>query len=236
VTKVDAHPLTFEVTGTIEAINLGHPIKVVVDGAALVRIIRWSLGASAGSNAVLAIRTVKAVIDGSLVATDPAVVALASDTGDCLGLLSNCEGPNLGVLYSTLCRDYATPDAAALTAAVDGRPAYADVFSPSPLLAPCQAWKVTPAPTFEAGGLTGGIPTLVLRGDFDPYSASSDTVLKAAEGAANVFTLDIPNQSYNTRGYTECPRAIRNAWIDAPLAPPADTSCLAAIPQLDLSR
>lgn len=236
VTQLDARPLTFEVTGTIQAINLGHPITVVVDGAALVRIIRWNLGVNGGSSAGHAIRAVHAVIDGSLTATDPAVVALASDTGDCLGLLSSCEEPSLGVLYSTVCRDFATPDSAVLQAALDGRPAYADVFAPSPLLAPCAAWHVPPAVPFAGTGVTGGVPTLVLRGDLDPYSASTEAVVKAAADARTLYALDIANQSYNTLGYTECPRAIRNAWIDAPTAAPADTTCLAAIPQLDLTR
>lgn len=235
IAKLEAHPLTLQVTGTIEAINLGHPISVVVDGAALVRIIRWSIGANGGANAARAVTTVGEVIDGSLGATDPGVVALASDVGDCLGLLANCEGPTMGVVYSTLCRDFSTPDLAGLQASIDGRAAYADVFSPSPLLAPCEAWNVNAAPALAGAGVTGGIPTLALRGDLDPYSASTAAVLAAAAGATNVFTLDVPNQSYNTLGYTECPRAIRNAWVDAPTAAPADTSCLAAIPQLDLT-
>jgi pimeloyl-ACP methyl ester carboxylesterase len=235
INKLDANPETFEVSGTIAAINLGRAIKVVVDGAALVRIIRWSLGASGGSSAVRAVRTVGAVMDGSLAASDPAVVALASDIGDCLGLLVSCEEPTLGVLYSVLCRDFATPDPAVLQADINGRPAYRDVFSPSPLLAPCDAWHVSPAPPFAQNGATGGVPTLVLRGVFDPYSASAAQVAAAVGGTTNVYSLDVPNQSYNTLGYTECPRAIRNAWVDAPTAAPADTSCLAAIPKLDLT-
>jgi hypothetical protein len=39
-------------------------------------------------------------------------------------------------------------------------------------------------------------------------------------GAPDVYLVEIPNQSYNALGYTECPRTIRNAWIDAPKARP----------------
>jgi hypothetical protein len=60
-------------------------------------------------------------------------------------------------------------------------------------------------------------------------------VTAATQGSPNVFVLAIPNQSYNVLGFTECPRAIRNAWIDAITAPPADTSCLAAIPAPNLA-
>lgn len=235
IARLDDHPQTVNVTGSVDAIRLGHPIPIVVDGAALVRLIRWSVGSGGGSDAAQGLLTVRAVIDGTLSEADQGVLSLASDTGDCLGLLTNCERPNLGAQYSILCRDLANPDASALTTAIAGRPAYADVFDPSPLLTPCRAWGVQLATPFADGGPTGGVPTLVLRGVFDPYSASTADVLRAAAGAPNVFPVDIPNQSYNALGYTECPRAIRNAWIDAPTAAPADTSCLAAIPQIELS-
>jgi hypothetical protein len=45
---------------------------------------------------------------------------------------------------------------------------------------------------------------------------------------------DVPNQSYNAFGEVDCPRLIRNAWIDAPNAPPVDVSCLADIAPIDL--
>lgn len=236
ITLLDEHAVTLDVSGTIDAIRLGHPIRVVVDGAALVRIIRWGLGSGGGSGAVRSLHTVRDVIGGSLSATDPGVIALASDVGDCLGLLTNCERPNRGALYSILCRDFTAPDASRLQASLDGRSAYADVFSPSPLLTPCRAWGVQPASPFTGDGLTGVVPTLVLRGIFDPYSASTDDVIRAEAGAPNVYTLDIPNQSYNALGYTECPRAIRNSWIDAPSGAPAEVACLQDIPRIDLTR
>src|SRR4029077_1999763 len=76
ISKLDARPEALDVTGTVEAIQRGHPIRVVVDGAALVRIIRWAVGSSGGSNAVVALHTVRGVIDGSLSAADPGVIAL----------------------------------------------------------------------------------------------------------------------------------------------------------------
>ena len=77
--------------------------------------------------------------------------------------------------------------------------------------------------------LTAGVPALIMRGAFNPYSASLPDVQTATAGAPNVFALEIPNQSYNVLGYTECPRAIRNAWVDNPTAAPADNSCLDTI-------
>lgn len=235
ISKLDAKPVTLDLTGTVDAIRLGHPIRVVLDGAALVRILRFRLGTGGGSGAGLSLATVRDAIDGTLGPSDPDVQAIASDTGDCVGLVPNCEAVGLGALYSIICRDVAGQvDAPRLAAAVAGRPAYGEVFSPSPLLAPCAAWGVAPASTSTGGSPTGGVPTLILRGEFDPYSAPPSDVTKAMAGAPNVYLVEVPNQSYNTLGYTECPRAIRNAWIDAPTAPP-DTSCLGNIPPLTLT-
>lgn len=234
VAQLDARPQTFDVTTSVAAIQLGHPIRVVVDGAALLRWIRWSLGSQGGKGSTPVPATVRSVLNGKLSATDGAVINLASDVGDCLGVLAQCEQLNLGALYSIVCRDVAGHiDQGRLQASIDGRPAYADVFSPSPLLAPCDAWRVQPAGPGPEGPITGGIPILVLRGAFDPFSAPSSEVEEATAGLDNVYVLDIPNQSYNALGYTECPRAIRNAWIDAPNAPPTDTNCLATIPTIE---
>jgi pimeloyl-ACP methyl ester carboxylesterase len=236
IAKLDAKPIELDIDGTVDAIRLGHPIHAVIDGAALVRILRFGLGSGGGSAAGRALLTVRDAVDGKLRRDDPNILALVSDVGDCLGILTNCELPNLGALYSIICRDYATQvDQTRLTASLDGRSGYADVFSPSPLLAACSVWGVPAATGGPDGSPTGGVPTLVLRGSLDPFSASVADVTAATQGSPNVFVLAIPNQSYNVLGFTECPRAIRNAWIDAITAPPADTSCLAAIPAPNLA-
>jgi hypothetical protein len=176
------------------------------------------------------------VLDGKLTGTDSLVRALASDTGDCLGLLGICERPNLGATYSLVCRDFATQvDQSRLAASLDGRATYADVFAPSPLVAPCAAWGVPPTTVTAGPPLAGGVPMLVLRGTFDPFSAPLTDVAAAAVGAANAYLFDVPNQSYNSLGYNECAVRIRNAWVDAPTSPPADTSCLSAIPPINLA-
>jgi pimeloyl-ACP methyl ester carboxylesterase len=230
VSRLDAEPVAFDIVGTVDAIRLGHPIHAVIDGAALVRIIRFGLGSGGGSDSRRALETVRDALDGKLRADDPDVLAIASDAGDCVGILTNCELPNLGALFSIMCRDFATQvDRGRLTASLDGRPAYADLFSPSPLISACAAWSVPPAVALPPSSPTGGVPTLVLRGALDPFSASMADIAAATKGSPNVYLLPIPNQSYNALGFTECPRAIRNAWIDAITSPPADTSCLAAI-------
>jgi pimeloyl-ACP methyl ester carboxylesterase len=237
IARLDAEPVTVAVTGTVDAVRLGHPISVVVDGAALVRVIRFGLATGGGGGAARALTTIRDALDGKLTGSDGLVGALSSDTGDCLGLLPICERTNVGALYSILCRDYvARIDGTRLTASLDGRAAYADVFAPSPLLAPCTAWGVAPAEAASSGSLTGSVPILALRGTFDPFSATTSDVMTAAAGASNAYVLDVPNQSYNVLGHNECTLLIRNAWVDAPTTEPADTSCLAALPPFDFTR
>ena len=97
---------------------------------------------------------------------------------------------------------------------------------------PGEALDKRPEP-LVAPPLVNGVPTLVLRGVLDPFSSLSGDDEAAMAGAAHAFPPEIPNQSYNVLGYTECPRAIRNTWVDNPTSAP-DTGCLAGIPALDL--
>jgi pimeloyl-ACP methyl ester carboxylesterase len=230
---LEAKPITLEVAHTVEAVQAGHPIKVVIDGAALVRWIRWSLSDSGGQGASAVPGTVRAILSGTLTGDDPIAVSLASDVGDCLGVLPHCdERLNFGALYSLVCGSVASGiDEAALQAAIQGRAAYADVFAPSPLLAACGVWPVGHSDRGLAGPVTGGLPTLVLHGGFDPFSSPPSGIA----GLPDVFLLEIPNQSYNALGFSDCPLAIRNAWIDAPTARPPDTSCLGQIPEVPLA-
>jgi hypothetical protein len=234
VAQLDAKPLVFDVEGTPRAILIGHPIRVVVDGVALLRFIRSELGNERPDGAEV-IATVSRVLDGTLGTDDLAVVRLSSDVGDCLGLLPLCDRVNFGTLYSLLCRDGLSSTArSALEADIAGRQAYADLFSPGPLGPACEGWAVAVAPPLDKGPVAGGVPVLILRGAFDPFSATPDQIRTAMGGAPNVYVVEIPNYSSNVLGILECVRSIRNAWVDAPTSAPADTSCLTSIPPLDL--
>ena len=141
--RLDATPIELDVSGTVAAIQLGHPIHVVVDGAALVRWMRGQIGGWGGSQSVLVLRALTSVLDGTLQADSPLASALAAGLTDCIGLLTSCERPNFGALYSIVCSDVAPyVDQASLDATIGGRPAYRDVFAPNPLVAPCDAWPV----------------------------------------------------------------------------------------------
>jgi len=236
VAKLDAHPLTFDVNGIPAATQLGRPIRVVVDGAALLRWIRASLSTDGGGNAGFVVRDVLRVLDGKVTATDPLVAALASDPGDCLGLYPGCERMTFGALYSIVCRDIGpSVDRAAIDQAVRGRSAWAQLFDPAAILAPCDAWSVAPAGQAPAAGSpTAGVRSLLMSGALDPFTIPSAQLAAAVAGDPAATVLEIPNQSYNVLGYTECPRTIRNAWLDLPSGPPPDTTCLGHIGPVNL--
>ncbi len=221
VEQLQQHPLPpVEVSGTLQAIKLGHPIAVVVDGAALLRWIRSTLGSDDTAVLPNIVRTIAALEEGRIGPADVLVTQLASDAGGCLGLIPDCPGVQFGGLYSILCRDVVPfVDRSRVEQAIAGRAAYAALFEPGPLAAACDAWDVPPSspPSMLPGGAT---PILVLRGWFDPYSAPPGDVQAALQGYPNLTLVEVPNASYNALGDNDCPRRIRNTWIDA-LTPPA---------------
>ena len=223
-----------ELDGTPSALLLGHPIRVVVDGAGLLRWIRATLAEDGAQGQATIVSTVLRVLDGKLTPDDRVVTSLAEDIGDCLGILPRCNRTSLGALYSIVCRDLLpAADAARLERDIAGRRAYAELFSPGPFGAACAAWSVAPAAAPGTGHPTGEVPTLVLRGAADPFSAPLTDLAAATGGVPGVYTLAIPNMAYNVLS-NGCVRTIRDAWLDAPTGPPADTSCLARIPSVSL--
>ena len=79
----------------------------------------------------------------------------------------------------------------------------------------------------------GSTPILVLRGWLDPYRALAADVAKALNGYPNLSIVELPNASYNALGGSDCPRRIRNAWIDDLAPPSVDPTCETAL--LDLA-
>lgn len=235
IARLDQTPLILDVDGTVRAKVVGHPIRVVVDGVGLLRWIRATLTDEEGRSAGRVITTVLRVLDGKLGPDDDLVVRLSSDTGDCLGILPRCADVSLGAMYSVVCRDLLPGvDHTRLDRGIGGRQPYVELSAPGPLGAACSAWSVPEAQTAGAA-ISTTVPTLILRGSIDPFSAPPADLSAAAGGSTNVYSLEIPNGSYNILSFG-CPRMIRDAWVDAPLAAPADSSCLAQIPPLRLGQ
>lgn len=236
VARLDATPLTLKVDGTDAAVKLGHPISVVIDGAALLRGIRAALIASGGAGSRIVAITVAAVLAGTLAPTDSIALRLAADPGDCLGILPLCDRLNYGAFYSMVCRDFLPEiDQGQPQTEIGDRSAYKELFLAGPFGPACDAWSVAAADPKAAAPMDTSIPTLIMRGWLDPFSAPSSAINAAIADAPTVSFVEIPSTSYNVQGSDECPRAIRNAWVDAPAKPPADVSCLQRIPPLDLA-
>ena len=234
--KLDAAPVTIEVDGTVEAVKAGHPIKVIVDGAAYLRFVRYTLGAGGGELAAEIVRTTKHVLAGTLSTEDGLASLLAGDGGTCVGLVPACDSMSLGSLYSLVCGSLApSVDQARLDRDIAGRPAYEDLFGDGPLVAACEVWPTGSGASKPAAAWPTDVPTLVMRGSLDPYSTPPDDIVGAI-GGPRTYVYDVPNQSYNAFGEVDCPRLIRNAWIDAPDAAPADVSCLGEIAPVDLGN
>jgi pimeloyl-ACP methyl ester carboxylesterase len=230
--KLDVSPVTLNVDGTVEAAQLGHPIRVVIDGAAYLRYVRYILGTAGGANSVDIVRTTAQVLAGTL-EPDGTLASSLADGGVCLGILPGCDAMSFGALFSLVCGTLApSTDHDRLATDVHDRPAYADVFDPGPLLAPCDVWPVGPVRPAPPDWPIG-MPTLVMRGSLDPFSTPPADIATAI-GGPTTYLYEVPNQSYNAFGEVDCPRLIRNAWLDAPEAPPADISCLAAIAPINL--
>ena len=228
-------PIRLDVSGTVRAIQLGHAIPLSVDDAAFLRWVRWKLGTAGGSQAGQVLSAARDVLGGQVTSAGPMAVDLASDTGDCLGEVADCKNVSLGALYSIICRDEVPALRQSILFGAEALgPAYAIDFRTGALDAVCQAWTDIASPPGGGTSITGYIPTLVMRGTLDPYSASLADVRTVAGGNPMLWTLAIPNQSYNILGYDDCPRAIRSAWIDNPTDPPADTTCLNRIPKITL--
>lgn len=97
----------------------------------------------------------------------------------------------------------------------------------------CELWDVAePDPALDQP-VTSDIPTLLLVGEMDTYASPAGARLFASS-LSNAHVLEIPGVSSNPLGGSDCVRAIRNAFVDAPDREP-DSSCLASEPPLRFS-
>ncbi|WP_431900380.1 alpha/beta fold hydrolase [Nonomuraea sp. bgisy101] len=130
-----------------------------------------------------------------------AAAGLASDEGMCVGFMPECAGGlTHGLYYSLTCPHAAGPHAEA-----------------------CTVWPAGEAPSGEP--VASDIPTLITIGGLNTFSGSAQDVAAAASSLTRARLLEIPFGNYGA--YREdCPRPIRNAWIDDPAAPLRNTGCV----------
>jgi len=226
--QLDAHPVTVTTTTAPLALSAGGPLEIKVDGGALLRVVRSILGGDGPANIPQLPSTIASAANAGV--SDQLLRILGSDLTLCAGYRPTClhgGSFSLGAYLSILCRD----DAPFLDlAAVDGdpTPAYHTVFGDNPYLAGCVPWAVPPADDVVHQPLGGSLPLLVLVGQFDAFVPDM-LVTQSLSDRLNAYLVRVPAQTHNVLGFTECTLAIRNAWVDAPEAPPADMSCLATL-------
>jgi pimeloyl-ACP methyl ester carboxylesterase len=215
-----------------------HPLRgsATVDAGALLRATRSALGGDgpnqAGLNLTSLPETIAAIADGQI--TPELAAAVGGGPIYCAGYRPTCvgagaEGFSLGAYLTVLCRDEAPfIDRAALSAAVDGDPGFKDVFEGDPYLAACSVWDVPPAPAAVHEPVRTDVPLLMFLGQFDSFSPVSEARNVAAT-LPSAWVVEVPGQTHNAIGFSDCPIGIRNAWVFDPTEPPADTSCLRSL-------
>jgi len=227
VVRLDEEPVTVNVADTPAAKAAGHPIRVVVDGAALLRAVRGmvssiDLGMAPG---------VPGAIYRALEGDVDVVAYLLSEQPVCLGYQPVCGAQPLfeGALFSILCHDQVPfVEASRLTGMAGGDPGFHDAYVDSPYLDVCEAWDVGEATSVARRPVSSDIPMLIYVGRYDAFGP-----LPAAEQAiaslSGSFLVDVPYQGHNVLGSLDCYRNIRNAWIENPTSAP-DTGCIEDIP------
>jgi pimeloyl-ACP methyl ester carboxylesterase len=192
--------------------------KVVVDGAALLRVLR-SLVSSHDPEAVGQVpRIVDRALDGDVRAV---ASALGADPGMCIGYLPRCdEPPSLGSYLSFTCAD--------ASAALEVPDAYAAAFGAAdPYSEACRAWHVEVAGDPPAP-VTTDVPSLVLRGQYDAFSPL-DLIRQVNTAMPRAQVVLVPQFGHDVFG-VDCLRDARNRWLLRPHDHLVSSDCLKTIP------
>lgn len=226
VAQLDEEPVTVTVADS-PAGAAGHPIRVMVDGGALLRAVRAMV-----SNIDLGMAPrVPAIIFDALEGDVELAAYLLSEEPLCLGYQPGCGAQPLfeGALFSILCHDEVPfVEASRLASMAEGDPGFQDAYVANPYLDVCEAWEVGEATSVAHRPVSSDIPMLIYVGGYDAYGPLP-VAEQAVASLSRSFLVDVPYQGHNVLGSLDCYRDIRNAWIENPTSPP-DTGCIEEIP------
>jgi pimeloyl-ACP methyl ester carboxylesterase len=199
---------------------------VVVDGGALVRVIRHLLSFNdAGAHGAIP-SIVYAARDGHV---DAVAGVLARDPGMCVGYLPRCIfATSLGAYLSFTCSGQMPFIDAAMLARTTSQPGFAAAYGENPYLAACQIWDVEPVAATAHEPVSSDVPALIMWGEYDAF-APFDPIERAPETLTNANVLAVPYLGQDVFGTYDCTREIRNAWLPT-LDPSLNTACLSTIP------
>lgn len=216
VQQLEAHPVT---TVAPPAQGLP-PIKVVIDGGALVQ---WFVGIGAQTADIPAGISALAHGDPGPVAESRASAADPSQAG--------IDGT--GLFYGAFCSEWVPYQAQSevLKAGKRAFPAFPDaVLSQAPQLAylteDCQVWNVPKAPAVQRADTTSTIPTLVVSGTFDARTSPA-LGEHAAQALPNSKVVNVPGIGHVVVTKSQCAQQVFQSFLASPTAP--DTSCVATL-------
>lgn len=209
VAALDRSPVAVWVNGS----------RVVVDGGALMRVVRQLVSSDQEAEGSLP-QLVSSALHGNVHAV---ARELADDPGICVGYVPRCgEDPlSLGAYLSFTC-----PDA---PASIEGPGVYTEAFGEAdPYLGACRAWGVEPGGDHAAPVRTD-VPALVLRGAYDAFSPL-DAVRRATATMPNAHVVLVPYLGHDVFAYgQDCLRDVRNRWFTHPQNAPDFAACLQTI-------
>ncbi len=169
-------------------------------------------------------------------AASPMTVGYDIEWGDtqALHFPANIWGPiwsSQGAFYSYMCHDEVPfIDRTALKDAAGGKPWYVEAYLHNPYPQICERWGAGEAEADPHATLTSDIPTLMMVGQFDPFSPLR-LLKQTAETLATSWVVEARRWSRNVLGW-DCPIAIRDAFVAHPKSQP-DTDCLADLDRID---
>jgi pimeloyl-ACP methyl ester carboxylesterase len=213
----------------------GARLDVSVDDATLLRAARSALGGDGTADLSHLPAIIAAAARGRL--TDELAEIVVRGTTFCAGYHPLCapsEEFSLGNYLSVLCGDEAPfIEPATVSTAAAGDPSYEQVFVDHPFLAACDAWGVPSSGPTVHEPVSTDVPLLILPGQFDSFSPPP-VATTASETFSTAWVVEVPWQTHNTLGFSDCPIEIRNAWIIEPTSPPG-TACLKDMPAIEFS-
>jgi pimeloyl-ACP methyl ester carboxylesterase len=151
----------------------------------------------------------------------------------CEGFLpSPCETNlvmSFGTYLSVMCRDVIPfTDRSRLAELVAGDGSFQEAFGDSPYLGACDVWDAGEGEPEAAASVTTDVPTLVLVGRFDPFSAVPDA-RRATLSMRGASVIVSPVSGHQVTGTGEAPGScmvrVRDRWLEQPAAEP-NLSCV----------
>ena len=214
VQQLEADPLTTTSTYTPG----GPPVKVVLDGGALVN---WFV---AGGRSLFASvpSAIQELVNGSPVQIAANRAALANPATE------STQG--YGLTYGVFCSEWIPfePQSEILAKGLIAFPDYPDsVLSQAPQLPfateDCAVWNVPKASASIRDVTTSSIPTLVIDGTFDAKT-SPRWATYVAKTLSNSTTIIIPGIGHLVTPQSDCAQTVFKSFLENPTSP--DTSCV----------